>query len=369
MSSSSLDTYREVSNRCAYRVNRHRPESVKESLQRLADSTDPNESTDNYGTGALIEQFERDVATMLGKEAAVFMPSGTQAQPIALRIWADRAGRDYVALPPTSHVTLYEHNSYQVLYGLKGVTMGAPHTVPQLTDLRNAARDPLAAILLELPMREIGGQLPKWDDLVEQSQWARSRGIKLHMDGARLWQCPAAYDKSLDEIAGLFDSVYVSFYKDLGGIAGAVLAGDRDFIDSARVWQRRAGGTLYALYPYVIAARAGLDRHRPAMPERHEQARWLARELNRIPGLSTWPREPHTAMFRLRFECQPDQWLDRAADWMRTHDVSIIPPPYQVDEGVIFSEISLGDAFGMLSREQWSHWIERFSEDLASSAS
>ena len=64
MPSSSLDTYRDVSNCCTYRVNRHRLESVKETLQRLADSTDPFETTDNYGTGALIEQFEQDVATM-----------------------------------------------------------------------------------------------------------------------------------------------------------------------------------------------------------------------------------------------------------------------------------------------------------------
>jgi len=79
MPSSALDTYREVSNRCTYRVNRHHPESVKDTLQRLADSTDPFESSDNYGTGALIEQFEQDIAARLGKEAAVFMPSGTQA--------------------------------------------------------------------------------------------------------------------------------------------------------------------------------------------------------------------------------------------------------------------------------------------------
>jgi len=265
----------------------------------------------------------------------------------------------------TNHVALHEHNSYQVLYGLKGVTLGAANAVPQLNDLQDAARDPLAAILLELPMREIGGQLPTWDQLTEQSRWARSRGIKLHMDGARLWQCPAAYGKTLDDIAGLFDSVYVSFYKDLGGIAGAVLAGDRDFIDSARVWQRRAGGTLYALYPYVIAARDGLARHLPAMPERHKQARWLARELNRIPGLSTWPHEPQTSMFRLRLVCQPVSWLARATEWMRKHDVAIIPPPYQVDEDAFFSEVSLGDAFGGLSREQWSQWIERFRADLA----
>lgn len=361
---SPIEVYREAFNQCRYRTNRHRPESIKDTLQRLTDTTEPEEITDNYGTGTLIEQFEQEVAAMLGKEAAVFMPSGTQAQPIALRIWADRAGREYVALHPTSHVALHEHNSYQILYGLKGITMGIPHQVPQLVHLQEAACDPLAAILLELPMREIGGQLPSWDELTEQCQWARSQGIKLHMDGARLWQCPAAYGKPLNEIAALFDSVYVSFYKDLGGIAGAILAGDKDFIDSARVWQRRAGGNLYALFPYVIAARDGLARHFPAMAERHHQALWLARQLNRIPGLSTWPREPQTAMFRLRIECQPEKWLAATTNWMQSHGVAIIPPPYQIDEDVLFSEVSIGDAFSMLSEDDWEQWIQQFSETL-----
>ena len=107
------------------------------------------------------------------------MPSGTMAQPIALRIWADLARTDYVALHATSHVALHEYNSYQVLWQLKGCELGESHRVPLLEDLKAVARDPLAAVLLELPMREIGGQLPQWDELVRQSDWAREQGIKL----------------------------------------------------------------------------------------------------------------------------------------------------------------------------------------------
>lgn len=362
----SVDQYRATFRACAINASRHKPESIKVSLQRLADATGDDERIDNYGCGELIESFERDVATMLGKEAAIFMPSGTMAQPMALRIWADLTGTDYVALHATNHVALHEHNSYQILWQLKGCDLGEAHRVPLLADLKAAARDPLAAILLELPMREIGGQLPEWDELVSQSAWAREQGIKLHMDGARLWQCPAAYDKSLAEIAALFDSVYVSFYKDLGGIAGAMLLGSADFVARAKVWQRRVGGTLYALYPYVIAAREGLTKHLSALPERRQQARWLAAQLNQLPGFSTWPAVPHTNMFRLRIRCQPDAFLERGERWMQQHQVALIPPPYRTDADALHCEITVGDAFDLLNEQEWADWIKQFGEAMAS---
>jgi threonine aldolase len=80
---------------------------------------------------------------------------------------------------------------------------------------------------LELPQREIGGLLPEWDDLVAQAAWTRERGIALHLDGARLWEAAPFYERSYAEIAGLFDSVYVSFYKGLGALAGPRLRATR----------------------------------------------------------------------------------------------------------------------------------------------
>lgn len=365
----SVDHYRTTFRACEINASRHKPESIKATLQRLADATGDDEQIDNYGGGELIESFEQEVAGLLGKEAAIFMPSGTMAQPIALRIWADLARTDFVALHATSHVALHEHNSYQVLWQLKGCELGESHRVPLLDDLQAAARDPLAAVLLELPMREIGGQLPPWDELVRQSNWARDQGIKLHMDGARLWQCPAAYDKSLADIAALFDSVYVSFYKDLGGIAGAMLVGDADFIARAKVWQRRVGGTLYALYPYVIAAREGLNRHLQTLPERRQQARWLAEQLNQIPGMSTWPEVPHTNMFRLRIRCQPDAFLVKGERWMQQHNIALIPPPYRTDDDALHCEINVGDAFDLLEEDEWATWIQQFGKDMAETLS
>lgn len=349
--------YRQVFNHSQHVLVRHAKRSMKETFQSLAQYVNEDDSPDIYGSGDLIESFERQVADLLGKEAAVFMPSGTQAQPIALRIWADLARTPYVAMPATSHVQLHEHNAYQVLYGLKGTMLGDAHRVPNLEDLKQAALDPLAAILLELPMREIGGQLPSWEELSQQSNWARQEGIKLHMDGARLWQCPSYYHKSLADISALFDSVYVSFYKDLGGIAGAMLVGDIEFIAKAKIWQRRAGGNLYALYPYVLAAKQGLAKHLDNLPKYAQYCYAFAETLNQTQGVQTWPTQPQTNMFRLRIETEPTEFFEKATQWVEERGVAILPPPYRVDNGLLWFELSFGDGYETLTDSEWqAHW-------------
>ncbi len=265
---------------------------------------------DNYGAGALIEDFEREVAELLGKEAAVFMPSGTMAQQIAMRIWSERRGTKNIAFHPTCHMEIHEQKGYQMLHGLHGVLVGDPHGIITLADLQ-AVSEPLAALLLELPQREIGGVLPTWEDLVAQTNWARQKGIPLHMDGARLWECGPFYkDRSYADIAGLFDSVYVSFYKGLGGITGSILAGPADFIKESRIWQRRYGGNLYRMWPYVLSARAGLRKHLPRMPLYVAKAGEVAEALSSISGVQVTPNPPHTNMMHVFLPGERQRLLD-----------------------------------------------------------
>ena len=280
-------------------------------LAELAATTDPDLYGDHYGQGAVIADFENEIATRLGKAAAVFMPSGTMCQQIALRIWSERKGRQRVAFHPTCHLELYEQQGYRELHHLQGVLVGSPTSLMKLADLQAIAQ-PLAALLLELPQREIGGQLPAWEDLVQLTSWAREQGMALHMDGARLWQCNTFYQRDYAEIAALFDSVYVSFYKDLGGIAGAVLAGPADFIAAARVWQRRHGGNLIQMYPYVLAAKRGLQQHLGRMGEYAEKARAIAAALTVIPNLAIAPSIPQTNMMHVYVRGDREQIMEAA---------------------------------------------------------
>jgi threonine aldolase len=162
--------------------------------------------------------------------------------------------------------------------------------------------EPLGALLLELPQREIGGQLPAWEDLVAQAAWARDREAAIHLDGARLWQCPPAYERPLDEIAGLFDTVYVSFYKDLGALAGSGLAGPEDVIAEAREWRLRHGGTLFAMWPYAASALACVRSRLPRMKSYRDHALAIADALRDVERVRVVPDPPHTSMFHLHLK-------------------------------------------------------------------
>jgi threonine aldolase len=344
---------------CQHRITGALPMTMADQLAAIAEQAKQFDSPDVYGTGELIESFEVEIAEMLGKETAVFLPSGTMAQCIALRIWADRASSNQVAFHATSHLQIHEQNAYRELYGLEAELIGESHRVINLADLQALEQKP-AAVLLELPMREIGGQLPSWEELEAQSQWARQQGIALHLDGARLWQCTSHYGRSLAEISALFDSVYVSFYKDIGGIAGSVLAGSADIIDQAKILIRRAGGNLYSLFPYVLAARAGMQRNLASLPDAVADAAWLAQSFNEFEGSKTLPQLPPTNLFHLYLQGAPESLIARACQWSEQNKVFLLPVPRAIDEGYSVIEFSIGQALRSASRDQWQRWLDSF---------
>ena len=260
---------------------------------------------DVYGEGALIDGFERKIADLLGQAAAVFMPSGIMAQLAALRIWTEAAKLPRFGMHPTSHLALHEEEAHAALLQLHGVPVGDRLRPLRATDLE-ACRQPLACLLVELPIREAGGQLPSWDELEALKAAARARGLPLHMDGARLWECGPHYGRPYAEIAAGFDSVYVSVYKGLGGLAGAVLAGPEDFIAQARRWRRRMGGTLVHLSPMVASAAMRLDQRLALMPALVERTRSLAAGLPVSACLRANPAQPPTNMFHLYLDAPAD---------------------------------------------------------------
>ncbi len=320
-------TLREEERKAAFRhcerfLNGHAPRSPRDELATLVANVGAEEEADRYGEGALISDFETDIAHLLGKEAAIFMPSGTMAQQIALRIWAERSGRSAVGFHPTCHLEIHERKGYELLHHLSGRLIGDANRLITMDDLR-AAPEPLAALLLELPQREIGGQLPSWEELVEQTTWARSHGAATHLDGARLWEAAPAYGRDYAEVAALFDSVYVSFYKGVGAIAGAALAGDAEFIAQARLWQRRHGGNLIHLYPYVLSARASLRERLPRFPQYHERAVMIAAALRQVDGMALKPDPPHAHMAHVYLRGDPDALLDASAELAREERVAL----------------------------------------------
>ena len=260
---------------------------------------------DQYGEGGVVAELEAAVADLLGKAAAVFLPSGIMAQQAVLRVHADRRGRSTVLYHPTCHLAHHEGGALERVQHLLGRPVGDAERLITLDDLDAVAEAP-AALLLELPQREIGGLLPDWDDLVVQTAWARDRGAAVHCDGARLWEAAAGYGRPAGDLAELFDTVYVSFYKGIGALAGCCVAGDDETVAEVREWRKRLGGTLHGLWPAAASALTLLRRRLPLMPRYLEHTRAIAVALETIDGVVVLPDPPQTPMFHLLLDATPE---------------------------------------------------------------
>jgi len=346
--------------RTCRRLGGHGPRDPAGELERIAAWCREHEvAEDQYGRGPLLQGFERRVADMLGFESARFLPSGTMGQQIALRIWADDAGSNHVGFHPTSHLELHEQRGYAELHHLRATLIGPAERPMLAADLREVS-DPLAVLLIELPTRENGGQLPSWDELHELTELARARGTRLHLDGARLWEAQAHYDRPFPEICDAFDSAYVSFYKGIGALPGSMLLGPKDFVDQAAIWQRRQGGNLATSHVHAASAAMRLKPQLQKMATYRARARELAPRIAAIEGIELIPNPPQVNMFHLVFDAAPDV-LATARDMVakETGLWLIGGARAGAREGTSRTEITIGDACLELDNEHVAEAFER----------
>ncbi|MGY3203222.1 threonine aldolase [Streptomyces sp. TE5632] len=280
--------------------------TLRERLALLAEADgryDLDEASDLYGDG-VVEALEERVAGLLGTEAAAFFPTGTMAQQVGLRCWAGRTGNPVVALHGLSHPEVHERNAFSRVAGLRPVRVTSEPRTPTAAEVRDF-EEPFGALMLELPLRDAGFLLPTWEELTEVVDAAREREAVVHFDGARLWECAVHFGRPLDEIAGLADSVYVSFYKSLDGFGGAALAGPRALVAEAKAWRHRYGGTAFQQFPTALSALIGLERELPRLPEYVTHARVVAAALREglatagVPWTRVHPEVPHTHDFQV----------------------------------------------------------------------
>ena len=323
---------------------------------------------DVYGNGGVVAELEGELAEMLGKEAALFLPTGIMAQQATLRVHADHRGRTTIAFHPMCHLRTHEENAFSRLHGLSEVLAGSRFSPldPLTLDTLGEIKEPLAALLIELPQRDIGGYLPTWKELMSQVEWARERGAAVHLDGARLWEAAPFYastaHKSLADIAGLFDTVYVSFYKGLGGISGSCVAGEREVIDELNLWRIRHGGRPYMLWPYAASALTVL-RNRPRdMATYYRRARAVAREIRAIDGLDVLPDQVRSPMMHLRFRATQKEMETRVRDIAESEGVWTFAQPF-VSEGTNLQrcEYQVGRASMALSVDETVAIISRLA--------
>lgn len=328
--------------------------TVRERLAALAaDAPGPalDLPLDAYGDGdGIVGELERRVAELLGMEAAAFFPTGTMAQQVALRCWAGRTGSEVVALHPMSHLERDERGAYARVSGLRAVHPTHAPRLPTAAEVRDLD-EPFGTLALELPLLRAGFVLPTWEELVAVVEAARERDAVVHFDGARLWECPARFGVGLAEVAALADSVYVSFYKSLGGISGAALAGPAELVEEARAWRHRYGGNVFQQWPAALAALTGLERELPRLPSYVAHAEVVAAAVAEafrtagVPWFRVSPEVPHTHQFQVWLP-HPVAVLDEAGVSLAEETRTLVFGGWYASEvpGLSITEVTVGSS-------------------------
>lgn len=360
--SSDKKSLKAAFDRTVYQVVGHGKRNVG-VLQQAFSGIDGELDSDMYGMGPSLEAFEAKMAGALGKASAVFFPSGTMAQQIALRIWCDRKGTKRVAYHPLCHLEIHEEDGLKELHGIEPILLADKDRLIGLEDVQQLGED-VSCLLLELPQREIGGQLPPFEEIVAISEFCREKDIKLHLDGARLFEVLPYYQKTAAEVCVLFDSVYISFYKGIGGIAGAILAGEPEFTKESKVWKRRHGGDLISLYPYYLSADYYYEQRVGKMDLYYRQAQELAGWYNRCHQMKTVPAVPVSNMFHVHADVPKERLEHTLVEVYRETGVGLTAGLKEKADGGCSFEVSLGDRYGEVPKDRLQLTFELLDQKL-----
>lgn len=256
---------------------------------------------DVYRDDLTVQKLEARVAEMAGKEAGLFVPSGTMGNQICLRLLAGPGNE--VLVHENAHVIHYEAGATAAINGLslcplqgeKGIFRGAD-IENHLRPLGNVHYAPSSVVVVENTSNRGGGSVWPIESVREVSEVAQKHNLKIHLDGARIWNAMAATGISLAEWASPFDTLTVCFSKGLGAPVGSVIVSDKERIETARRYRKMLGGGMRQVGILAAACDFALEYHLPALKEDHEKAEFLALELDRLGVVQVESLKPETNM-------------------------------------------------------------------------
>jgi threonine aldolase len=317
---------------------RHTPAEYAQILSQLTANLTP----DSYSQGGVVEQLEARMASLLGKEIAVWLPTGTMANHLAVRLLAGNKRR--VLVQAESHLFRDEGDCAQTLSGLTLIPLAPGRATFTLQEVEQAAYDasqgrvstPVGALQVETPVRRRQGEGFDFQEMKKICAWARAHNVGLHLDGARLFLESAYTRRPAKEYSALFDTVYISMYKYFNAAAGAILAGPKTLLADLFHTRRMFGGGLPHVWPYAAVALHYLngfeDRFRSSVEASERVIGILSKDSNfsieRIPN--------GTNIFRMRV-------------------FNVNAPVYQqrLDNAGIATAPPAGDWFGIQVNESW----------------
>lgn len=288
------------------------PQDYLEKLNEI-DKANPIE-IDYYSSGGVTKKLEDEFARITGKEKAIYLPTGTMANQLAIKLL--NGNNTKVIVPDNSHVFRDEADAAQSVHKLRLIPLGRDKAYFNLSDVKSAIRyldenevfkSGLGTLMIENPIRRADGCVIPLETMVEITDYCKEKGIKLHLDGARL-HIASAYSKvPVSEYSSHFDTVYVSLYKYLNAGSGAMLCGDADFIDRIPHQIKILGGTMLRNWSNTAMALhylRGIDRRWQEVISTGLQ---LISDLNKLEDVRLSPVKNGSNVYNMELSERVDQ--------------------------------------------------------------
>lgn len=266
---------------------------------------------DRYGSGGAVEELEKKFEAITGKEKAIYMPSGTMANQLAIAMLSGENTKVFVQ--DTSHVYRDEADAAQSIFNKRLMPLAKNQPFFTVDELKKAIenldneevfKSGLGCVSIENPVRRSDGRMIPIDEIKKVSEYCRSKNIKLHLDGARIYMASAWSGISIKEYASYFDTVYISLYKYLGASGGAILCGERSLIEKMPHMIKIHGGNMFGNWLNAAMASYKLDGMEERLQEAIKRSKEIFASLNQIQGIKISPLEGGTNIYNMKFPAE-----------------------------------------------------------------
>ncbi|MCD9018457.1 threonine aldolase family protein [Parachryseolinea silvisoli] len=286
---------------------------------------------DRYGMGGSIEALEKKFTEITGKEKAIFMPSGTMSNQLAISVLSGENTK--VIVQETSHVFRDESDAAQTIFSKRLVPLAkdaAYFTGQQLAEGIAALKEAevfktnVGAVSIENPVRRADGRVVPLEEIKKISAYCRSNNIGLHLDGARIFLASGWTGVSIKEYASYFDTVYISLYKYFGAAAGAMLCGPREVIDKMAHLVKVHGGAMYGNWANAAMALHRMEGFETRLQNAIQASKVIFAALNKLPGVKIGALDGGTNIYTLDLDKKIDR--KKLRDTLRESNI-LMPIP------------------------------------------
>ncbi len=320
------------------------PLEPDEYARVLSNAATAGVEADDYSRGGIVGKLEERMAALLGKEVAAWMPTGTLANHMAVRLLA--GSRRRVLVQADSHLFNDCGDCAQTLSGLHLVPLAPGKATFTIEHVDEAATDamngrvpaPVGAVQIETPVRRLLGERFDFETMKRVAAWARERGVGMHLDGARLFIESAYTRRPVREVAALFDTVYISMYKYFNAASGAVLAGPRALLGNLHDTRRMFGGGLHQVWPFAAVALHYIDGFEPRLAAGVKSSEMVLAALAKDGNFEIRRVPNGTNVFQMRV-------------------FNVNPPVYRnrLEAVGISARVPVGEWITMQVNETWAH--------------